>query len=185
MYMDMKKITLVILFATAFSAAVTAQNGGMFSFGLSTEASFPVSSRFRNDYQTGFGGGIRLQYGSSLLQGGSLSAGYSSFTAKGSGARVNGQVGILPVMLGIRHNLAGKWYVEPQGGYAWYFFSNTQNNVNTKRTESAVSFALSTGIVTKDFDLSIRYQDAPVDANNSYGNVSVRVGYLLSTRKGK
>ena len=185
MYCDMKKITLVILFATTLSVAVSAQEKSFFSFGLSTEAAFPVSTQFRDNYQTGYGGAFRVQYGSSLLRAGSLSVGYVSFTGKGSGARVNSQVGVLPVLLGVRHNLARKWYVEPQGGYAWYFFSNTLNGVNTKRTESAVSFALSTGIVTKDFDLSIRYQDAPVEANNSFGNVSVRIGYLLSTRKGK
>jgi len=181
----MRKITLPVLFVMIISS-LSAQEGPALMFGLNTEVAFPVTSRFRDGYHhTGYGGGIRFQYGSSFLRGGSLSASYLSFTAKGSGTRVNGQVGILPVLLGIRHNLAGNWYVEPQGGYAWYFFSNTANGVNTRRTESAVSFALATGIVSKDFDFSIRYQDALVAANNQYGNISIRVGYLLSKRKAK
>lgn len=180
----MQKLTL-LLFFVMMVAFVSAQEGPALMFGLNTEVAFPVANRFREAYHTGYGGGIRFQYGSSFLRGGSLSVSYMSFSAKGSGARINGQVGILPVLVGVRHNLAGNWYVEPQGGYAWYFFSNTANGVNTRRTEAAVSFAFSTGIVSKDFDLSIRYQDALVVANNHYGNIGIRVGYLLSKRKNK
>ncbi len=181
--MNMKRILLAFVLAATVSA-VSAQESS-FLFGFGAEAAFPVGKSFRNNYGTGYGGGVRFQYGPSAVRGGSLTAGYLTFTAKGSGSRVNGQVGVLPIMLGIRERIAGNWYFEPQAGLAWYYYSNTLNGVNTKSTERTLSYALATGVVSKDFDLSVRYQDGPVSSGTSMGNISVRVGYLISTRKGQ
>jgi hypothetical protein len=146
----MKKILFSIM-AVFLSAGFCYAQKGNNQVAIGVEADLPLGSY--SGYNVGFGGNLKGLYGLGSASQLTLTAGYSSFSAK-SGGIYNGQtLTLLPILAGYRYNLASGLYGEGQVGLA----TLTTKIPGFSFSQTNFAAAINVGYVIKGFDVSVRY----------------------------
>ena len=170
----MKTILLSVLFLASTTYSAIAQKGKN-QIGIGAEIAFPTGT-FGEAFKTGFGGWAKFLFGVGKYDQVSFSSGFTSFTAKGSGTQASASIGILPILIGLRHTITQGLYVEPQLGYGSYHAKVSASGQSASDSKGAFTYALGLGYVIDNIDFGVRYQNGKIEGDN-YSNVAIRVGY--------
>ncbi|MES2431918.1 MAG: outer membrane beta-barrel protein [Bacteroidota bacterium] len=163
----MKKVilSLVIVAAATFSANAQdkdAQTMKDLTFSVGVDAGIPTTSGVKGFY---IGGDVQGEYAASPELGITLSAGYTSFMAKGGGSSSS-----IPVLGGIRYYFSDrKVYASAQAGVTIFTGGGSSTSV----------FTYAPGIgyyVSPNFDLLLKYQAASKDGVTS-SQLALRAAY--------
>jgi len=174
----MKIIVLyTLLLVTSITAA--AQKGNN-QIGIGGEIGFPTGA-FSNAVKTGLGGGVKFLIGAGRSGQVTFTAGYTSFSVKGSGSEYSANYGILPIMIGYRQFIVDGLYSEPQLGYGSYSIKVKGGGQTASTSRGAFTYAIGFGYVVDDVDIGIRYQDGKIDGD-SFSYVGIRLGYNFALK---
>lgn len=179
----MKKSLIITLPFCCIFLTSTAQKGKN-EIGIGGEIAIPAGKDFAESFKTGYGGWIKFKFGiGKAADQVTFTSGYTSFSAKGSGSLFSANIGIVPLLLGYKHTIAGGLYIEPQAGYGSYHAKYTESNQSVSGSEGAFTYAIGTGYEVSGVDFGLRFQNATIEGI-SYGNVAFRIGYNIAL-KGK
>lgn len=176
-----KSIILSILFISLLSFGTYAQTG-KFKINPGLELGMPVGD-FSDVTSIGFGATAKGLY--EVIEDGQveLTLGYLSFSGKKIEGYKMGNYGVVPIMLGYRHNFDG-FYGEGQLGLASLSYKVPEEEYmgitvgGGKYSSTEFSWAIGAGYVYEAFDFSLRYQ-AIQASGGSIGWIGLRVGYIF------
>ncbi len=173
----MKKQVLFTAFSLLFAVSVMAQEG-FHAIGVGAEVALPMGD-FGDASSIGFGVTGKVFYGLNDDADITGTLGYLHFGLKDS-QYVSGNISMIPIMFGYRHNFGG-FYAEPQLGLVAlrskvdavdFGFGSFGGG---SYSETKFSLSIGGGYAMGDWDFGLRYQ--LVDNFNFLG---LRVGYNFS-----
>jgi hypothetical protein len=175
----MRKFLFAAILGTASFMGANAQKGNN-QIGIGPEVAIPMGD-FGDAFKTGFGGSVKGMFGVGTAGQVTLTSGYTTFKAKGleSGEKFN--TGIIPILLGYRHNFSG-FYVEPQAGYGVYTYkaSGMGSGLDGSNSSGAFTWAVGIGYAMKEgVDIGARYQSGEKDGSST-GLIGFTVRYNFS-----
>jgi hypothetical protein len=174
----MKETILILTAIIAISFTLNAQNGNN-QIGIAFDADVPTGD-FGTFYKTGFGGTLKGLYGIGTAGQITLTTGYNRFTAKGSTSNAKETLGIIPVLLGYRHNISGL-FIEPQIGYGRYSDKVNVSGNSGSDNKGAFTWAVGAGYQISGFEFGVRFQSGKVkDPTSSFSFVGLHIGYNFS-----
>lgn len=181
----MKRIFAIVLASVFMTASGFAQKGNN-KIGVGADVAFPTGD-FGESFKTGFGGYVRGMYGIGTAGQVTFTTGYTGYKMKESSDELKVTTGIIPLLLGYRHNFSG-FFAEPQIGYGIYSSKITTDIEELEilegtDSEGAFTWAANVGYIFNDkIEVSARYQSGHKDGT-SMGLFGVRVGYNFSLGK--
>jgi hypothetical protein len=177
---------LVAIFFTCYSQQ------GIIKIGVGTELNVPVSTAFKHEYKTGFGGYLKGLYGIGKSSSITFTANYSHFPQQGE--PVDGysfMLNYLSLLPGYRYTFSG-FYVEPQAGFSFALSRYKTPSGREHFSTGEFMWAAGLGYEIKNIDIGVRFQSDP---NNGKGYVNsgpltnsflnFHIGYNFLLRKGK
>ena len=174
----MRKMYMVLLATILISVSSFGQKGKNY-LGVGGDISLPTSD-FGNYFKTGVGGYVKAMLGVGKSGAVTLTTGYTGFKGAGDFQDVTSTQGVVPLLIGYRHNFNG-FFVEPQIGYGIYpYKESSQENGFITETGSAFTWAAGMGYVFNNkIEVSARYQTGGSEGVN-VGMFGLRVGYNFS-----
>jgi len=174
----MRKMYMVLLATILISVSSFGQKGKNY-LGVGGDLSLPTSD-FGNYFKTGTGGYVKGMFGVGKAGQVTLTTGYSGFKGAGDFEGVTSTQGVVPMLIGYRHNF-NSFFVEPQIGYGIYpYKENSQENGFISETGSAFTWAAGIGYVFNNkIEVSARYQTGGSEGVN-VGMFGLRLGYNFS-----
>src|SRR4030095_504646 len=173
----MKKIYVALLVANLIAAASFAQKGKNF-LGAGADMSLPAGV-FGDDFKRGMGAYLKAMLGVAQSGAVTFTIGYNGFKEIADFNEVEKTAGIVPMLIGYRHNFNG-FFVEPQLGYGIYPYKHNSEDGFYTDTEGAFTWAAGLGYVfNKKIEVSARYQSANRGGYNG-GVLGLRLGYNFS-----
>jgi hypothetical protein len=174
----MRKNYVFLLAAILISAGSFAQKGKSY-LGVGADLSLPMGD-FGNYFKTGVGGYVKAMFGVGNSDAVTFTTGYTGFKGAGDFEDVTATQGVVPILLGYRHNFNG-FFVEPQIGYGLYPYKETSTE-NGFYSESGNAFTWAAGVgyvFNNKVEVSARYQNGSADGV-SLGMFGLRLGYNFS-----
>ena len=170
----MKRLILLMAVIAISMAAVQAQNGispKKTTFSIGVEPALPVGD-FGDFYSFGIGGSLQVEHKVADDLGITLNAGYINYSGKdyriGSTEIDGGNIGIVPVLAGVKYYFTPKVYGHAQlGAGIW-----TEKGAST-------AFAYSPGIgyyFSEHFDILLKYVGYSQKGSNS-NSIGARLAY--------
>jgi hypothetical protein len=174
----MKKIYMALLVTNLIAVACVAQKGRNY-IGGGAELSLPMGE-FADDFKKGMGFYIKGLLGVGESGAVSLTTGYSAFKEIADFDETTTTAGIVPVLIGYRHNFNG-FFVEPQLGYALYPYKhNSWEDGFYTTTGNAFTWALGAGYMFRNnIEVGARYQSGS-STGITVGVFGLRLGYNFS-----
>ena len=170
--------SFVVLLAILISAGAMAQKGKNY-VGGGADLSLPLGD-FANDFKRGMGFYIKGMLGVGQSGAVSFTTGYSGFKEIADFDETTTTAGIVPLLVGYRHNFNG-FFVEPQLGYALYPYKhNSWEDGFYTNTGHAFTWALGAGYMFNNkIEVSARYQTG-TSTGTTIGIFGLRLGYNFS-----
>lgn len=174
----MRKMYMVLLATILMTAGSFAQKGKNY-LGGGLDVSLPTGD-FSNYFKTGMGGYVKGMFGVGTAGQVTLTTGYTGFKGAGDFEDLTATQGVVPILLGYRHNFNG-FFVEPQIGYGLYPYKETSQEFGFySESGNAFTWAAGVGYVFNNkVEVSARYQVGSADGV-SLGMFGLRLGYNFS-----
>ena len=175
----MKKL-LLLTAIVGISLLSKAQKGNN-QIGIAFELAIPTGD-LGDIAKTGFGGLVRGAYGVGTAGQVTLTTGYTSFGLKDEflGAGESGNLHIIPILVGYRHNFSG-FYIEPQLGYGIYGSKFEDASGSFTSSDGAFTYGGGVGYSKSGFEGGIRFQAGSKDGSTtSYFGIHVGYNFSLS-----
>ncbi len=173
----MKKLLLLLAISPLFTKAQDNQKD-KFSLSVGGDVAFPTRA---NTFYTGLGGTLKAAMSVTPKTSITLTSGYISFKGKhlDDGTFTVGER-FGPVRLGLQYNLRSQFYLEPQAGYARKSYGSFVSNGSETSPPShgTFNYAFNIGyLITKNLDISARYEDYLYKGKSQLPNIGLRVAY--------
>ena len=174
----MRKMYMVLLATILITAGSFAQKGKSY-LGVGGDLSLPTAE-FGTYFKTGVGGYVKAMLGVGNSGAVTFTTGYSSFKEAGDFEDFTATQGVVPMLIGYRHNFNG-FFVEPQIGYGIYPYKETSQEFGfSSESGGAFTWAAGVGYVFNNkIEVSARYQTGGQEGVN-VGMFGLRVGYNFS-----
>lgn len=161
----MRKFTYILILTLTCSLSYAQQ--GFHKLGVGAELGLPLGD-FGEAYSIGFGATAKGFYGITAQGDITGTLGYLHFGIKESNEYMSGSMGMIPIMIGYRHDFGG-FYGEPQLGLAilkstvkmdFGGFGDLFDDLNSSGSSSTTkaTFGLGGGYVFGQWDIGARFQ---------------------------
>ena len=172
----MKKQLLFSVLSFFLAISMYAQNG-FHKIGVGAEVALPMGN-FGDAYNIGFGVTGKVYYALNEEADITGTLGYLHFGLDTGSSDITGNISMIPIMFGYRHNFNG-FYAEPQVGFVALSskvkMSGMFSGFNGTTSSTEVSLSLGGGYAMDEWDFGLRYQIV-----NEANFVAARVAYNFS-----